>query len=361
MRILHILPHLSKGGAERQFGYLAPELARMGHDVHVAYSVEGPQRPTIPGVMLHKLKSRSSYDPYLLWQLIFIIRRIKPDIIHTWIMQMDVLGGIAARITGVPWILREPSSGLGYHLTWKNRLRIRVGSWAGAIVSNSKGGGEYWATQLPSSRRYFIRNGVSVDEIDKTEAVLPTDFPWSEAPTVLFVGRLIELKNLASFFEALAFIKEKQPVSCVICGEGPQRAELELLRHRLGLDANVHFIGYLPAVAVWALIKKASVFVSLSAYEGCPNSVLEAMVSGCPLVVSDIPAHREILDEHCALFTDPSDIPQVADAIIQALQNTEASRIRALNARQKALEWTIGQMARKFEKVYYEVLDRHRR
>ena len=38
MRILHLFPHLSRGGAERQFGYLAPELVRMGHDVHVAYS-----------------------------------------------------------------------------------------------------------------------------------------------------------------------------------------------------------------------------------------------------------------------------------------------------------------------------------
>ena len=44
MRILHLLPHLSRGGAERQFGYLAPELVRIGHEVHVAYSAEGPNR-----------------------------------------------------------------------------------------------------------------------------------------------------------------------------------------------------------------------------------------------------------------------------------------------------------------------------
>ncbi len=56
------------------------------------------------------------------------------------------------------------------------------------------------------------------------------------------------------------------------------------------------------AASVWALMKKASVFVSLSAYEGCPNTVMEAMACGCPIIVSDIPEHREILDEQSALF-----------------------------------------------------------
>ena len=119
MRILHLLPNLSGGGAERQFSYLAPELARMGHDVHLAYSKEGPDKPELPGVVLHQLKLRSNYDPYLLLQLVRLIRRIKPDIIHTWILQMDILGGIAARLNRIPWIFREPNSALAYSMTWK--------------------------------------------------------------------------------------------------------------------------------------------------------------------------------------------------------------------------------------------------
>ena len=114
MRILHLIPNLSGGGAERQLSYLAPELARMGHDVHIAYSLECIQKPELPGVVLHRLKAQSNYDPYLLWQLVRLIRRIKPDIIHTWILQMDILGGMAARLNGIPWIFREPSSAMAY-------------------------------------------------------------------------------------------------------------------------------------------------------------------------------------------------------------------------------------------------------
>jgi glycosyltransferase involved in cell wall biosynthesis len=360
LRILHLLSHLSGGGAERQFSYLAPELVRMGHEVHVAYLSDGPARPELSSVTKHQLVARSNYDPYLLWQLIRLTRHIKPDIIHTWILQMDILGGMVSRLTGIPWIFREPSTAIGYLPTWKNRLRVRVGSGASAIVSNSSGGDEYWKTHLPNGCRYVVPNGLPVHEIDRTVADLPPGFAKSEVPIVLYVGRLTSdrtgSKNLKAFLEALARIKQKQEVLGILCGDGPQRSELEALRHKLGLDASIHFTGRLPAASVWALMKKASVFVSLSAYEGCPNTVMEAMSCGCPLVLSDIPAHRELLDESCALFVDPTNVQQTASTIVQALSNSDASNGRALIGKQKTQEWSIAEMARNYERVYRELL-----
>jgi len=356
VRILNLISHLSKGGAERQFSYLAPELVRMGHKVDVAYLREGPARLELSGVTMHQLVAINNYDPYLLWQLVRLIRRIKPDIIHTWILQMDILGGIAARLSGTPWIFREPNSAMAYLPTWKNRLRVWVGSGASGIVSNSSGGVEYWETQLPYSCRYVVSNGLPVHEIDRIVAALPPGLTKQEAPIVLYVGRLIAHKNLKAFLESLSCVKQQQNVLGVLCGDGPQRAELEVLRHKLGLNADVHFTGHLPAASVWALMKKASVFVSLSAYEGCPNTVMEAMVCGCPLVISDIPAHREILDESCALFVDPSNIQQTADAILQILYNADASKGRALIAKQKTQEWSIAEMARNYERAYKELI-----
>lgn len=356
MRILNLIPNLSGGGAEQQLSCLAPELARMGHHVHVAYSKEGPHRPQLPGVVLHRLKARSNYDPIMIWQLVRLMRGIKPDVIHTWILQMDILGGMAARLNGIPWIFREPSSSIAYSSTWKQRLRVRVGSGASAIVSNSSGGDEYWKTQLPHSLRYIVPNGLPDDEIDRAPTDLPSRLTKLEKPIVLYVGRLISTKNLKSLLEALACVKQLQNVVAIFCGEGPQRSELEALRHKLGLDEHVHFTGYLPAAWVWALMKKASVFVSLSAYEGCPNTVMEAMACGCPLVLSDVPAHREILDENCTLFVEPHNIQQTSDNIVQVLCNSEASKIRALNAKLKAKVWSIAEMTRNWERVYKECI-----
>jgi glycosyltransferase involved in cell wall biosynthesis len=359
MKIMHMIPQLSGGGTERQLSYLAPELVRMGHEVHVAYSMDGPDRPQLPGVVLHRLKSGSNCDPSLLWQILRLTRRLKPDIIHTSILQMDILGGIAAKLNKVPWIFREPSSAMAYVSNWKQRLRVRVGSAARAIVSNSAGGDEYWRNWLPLSRRYVIANGLPLSEIENIAAALPPGISDSQTPIVLYVGRLASgvsaTKNLKAFLESLAYVERQHRVQGIFCGEGPQRLELEMLRRELGLKDNVHFTGHLPGPAVWALMKKAAVFVSLSAYEGCPNSVMEAMSCSCPLVLSDIPAHREILDESCALFVEPFNIQQTADTILQILTNVGASKARAMIARRKAQEWPIAEMARNYERVYEEM------
>lgn len=357
MRILHIIPNLSGGGAERQLSYLAPELARMGHEVHIAYSKEGPNYPDLQGVALHQIGAQSNYDPYLLWQLFRITHRIQPNIIHTWILQSHIIGGLVTRLAGVPWVLRESSSADCYPPTWKNRLQTRAGSAASAIVSNSLGGDEYWKAHVPHSRRYVIPNGLPLEEIDGALAGLPPGLAKPETPIVLYVGRMIALKNLKVFLEILASVRQKHSVWGILCGDGPQRSELEILRHSLCLDETVDFTGYLPGTSVLKLIKSASLFVSLSSYEGCPNAVIEAMACGCPLVLSDIPAHREIVDESCALFVDPSNIAQASETILQALCNSDASKARALIAKQKTQEWSIAKMARNYERIYQEILD----
>jgi glycosyltransferase involved in cell wall biosynthesis len=137
-----------------------------------------------------------------------------------------------------------------------------------------------------------------------------------------------------------------------LCGQGPQRAELEALTHKLGIYKDVFFTGYLPAASVWALIKKSSVFVSLSTYEGCPNTVMEAMVCGSPIVVTDIPGHREILDEASTLFVSSFNSQHVADKIIQALSDLNASQKRVSVAQEKTKQWDISEVAEKWERVY---------
>ena len=360
MRILNLIPSLSGGGAERQLGYLVLELVRNGHEVHIAYSREGPQKPQIPGVILHNLKSRSNYDPQLIVQLTRIIRSVKPDIIHSWILQMDILGGILSRINRIPWVLREPASSKAYPPSWKNRLRVMIGSYAGAIVSNSQEGDHYWKRQLPNSRRFIVANALQVEEINKVEAAYPTDVRNSEKPVVLFAGRLVSdsstNKNLRNFLESFVYVKKEKKIVGIICGAGPLRQELTMLTKELELEGDIHFLGHLPVIEVWALMKKAAVFVSLSAHEGCPNAVMEAMVCGCPLVLSDIPAHREILDEQSALFVDPANIRQTAETIVQVLSNKEEARKRAWFAKQKTFNWLILNMANNYERIYQTLI-----
>ena len=356
MRILHLLPHLSGGGAERQLSYLSQEQIKLGHEVHVANLYTSLENGKNPSIIYHSLKAFSNYDPFLVWKIICLIRRIKPDVIQTWILQMHILGGIAAKFTGTPFILREASTMNAYFGTWKDRLVVRVAYWASAIVSNSRGGDKYWGNEAPKCKRYIIHNGLPLDKIDRCGTWAPTDFSLSEAPIALFIGRLVNIKNVPLLLEAIRIVCKIQKINFILAGDGPQRNELELYVQKFGLEANVRLLGPVSDSSVWSLMKKANLFVSLSAFEGCPNTVLEAMASGCPIVVSDIPSHREILDESSALFVDPWDIPQTTNAILYVLLNKEESKARVLSARSHVENYTVKKMAMGYERVYKSIL-----
>jgi len=114
------------------------------------------------------------------------------------------------------------------------------------------------------------------------------------------------------------------------------------------------FPGYVRHLSSW--MKTANVFVFPSTAEGCPNVVLEAMACSCPLVVSDIPAHREILAADCALLIPPERHEALADAIIQTLVDAEAALLRAQIARERVSQWSVDVMACHYHDIYLELL-----
>src|SRR5205085_2343578 len=113
---------------------------------------------------------------------------------------------------------------------------------------------------------------------------------------------------------------------------------------------RVRFAGYVRDV--WSIVKGADLFVSLSDFEGSPNSVLEAFAAGTPAVLSDIPAHRAIADEQSALFVPLHDPAATAAAIRRALDERAEAMARARNARKRVEPATIKTMADAYESVY---------
>jgi len=360
MRILHALPNLSGGGAERQLGYLAEAQARAGHEVSVAYLVPGPEGVSerFARVDLHALPASGNYDPRLLARLVSLVRRLRPDVVHTWILQMDVLAGAAARLTGTPWVCREPVSGGAYGGAWKHRLRERLLRGADAIVANSRAGERHWAERGTRASLATIPNALDLEAIEKAAPRRPEVL--RDGPFALAASRLEnQQKNVSGLLAGLRLALEAQAVEAVVCGEGPYRAQAEAFVAGAGLSGRIHLPGF--ARDLWSYMKAAGVFVSVSYLEGQPNTVMEAMACGCPLVVSDIPVHREFLDEESALFVDPDDAAAIARAVTRCLAEPEAARARAEEARRRAANWSVAEMARRYERVYDACLARRRR
>lgn len=357
LKILYCIPTLLLGGAERQLSYLAAGLAEMGHEIHVASLRGGPhlERLKAAGVVWHQVGRFSNHDPLILLRLIGLIRELKPDVVQTSLAQMDILGGIAALMTRTRWVLRESSFAPLYRKGWKNRLRFALGRRADAVVSNSVRGAAYWRSARVADTLHVIPNAVSLDEIARTRADQLTGITSSHTEKiVLYAGRMDAGKNVESLIVALSRLTDEVSFITILCGDGPLRPRLERLAEELGLARRLIFTGYVTNL--WALMKRADVFVSLSKFEGCPNVVMEAMASGCPLVVSDIPAHREILDERTACFVPSTEPEAVAEAIKATLKSDSASHNRARAAQAQAAGWTIKKMAQLYERLYLSLL-----
>lgn len=357
MRILHVLPHLSGGGAERQFVYLARALILADHDVAVAYLTPGPAEPELPEVKRFRLEAASNYDLRILAQLVQVMRRFKPDVVQTWILQMDILGGIAARIAGVPWILREPSAPSEITQGFKRKLHGVLARGAKAIVANSLLGHRYWQMRQPEVPSHFVRNGIPVSEILTANAPLPAEVETaSDEKFLLAAGRLVRSKNMELLVAGVAAVSEGMKLKVMICGDGPERPVLEALVARMNLGRIIHFAGSQSPEVLWTLMKRAAAYVSTSEYEGCPNTVLEAMICGCSLILSSIPAHRDLVDSGGAVFFDAKDPAAVAIAIKTVLTDDAATAARAAHARELAVGWSIESMRRAYEAVYCSVV-----
>lgn len=353
MKVLHLIPSMGGGGAERQLTYLCKELVKIGCTVYVALLYGGPnlERLERSGAQVIRLKCRSNYDPTLILLIAQLIRRLKPDILQTWLPQMDVLGGLASLCADTKHILSERCNADLYQGGWKDQLRLFWGKRATLIVANSSGGRDYWRSMgVSSDKLVIVRNAIPIDDIedDATKVILNTD-------SIVFAGRYDHQKNLFVMMEALKIVLEQQPsVTAYLYGEGPLISALYDFRDRHNLVDQIQIGGYVDPI--WSVLKHASVFISLSLFEGTPNIVLEAVASGCPVVVSDIPAHREFLDNDSALFV-PYDSPHMAaESILKSLTERQAALSRAMHARSNIACWSPALIAAEYLDLYQKLV-----
>lgn len=363
MRLLHVLPNLTGGGAEQQMTYLVQAMKQRGHDVSVAYSREGPGSSPLfaADVQMLPLAERSNYDPRIVLELVRLIGRHRPDVVQTWITQMDVLAGSACALTRTPWVIREPSSGAGYRTRykggWRRAMREQVARAAAAVVSNSHAGDAYWASLYPDKRRRVVRNGIPTAEIEEVAPAGRAELGLNEDDDlVLYAGRLHPGKNLELVIPAIAACRRRRAVTLILCGDGYSRPALETLTRESRAGDGVRFMGVVPRRQLWSIMKLADLFLFPSGFEGMPNSVVEAMLCRCPLVLSDIPPHRELVDDDSALFLGELSVAEIVRALDHALDDREASAVRSARARERVANWSITAMASRYEALYEEIL-----
>jgi glycosyltransferase involved in cell wall biosynthesis len=199
-------------------------------------------------------------------------------------------------------------------------------------------------TGLPPERVTVIYNPVYRPE-GIALAGEPVAHPWlqgGDTPVLIGAGKLKPQKDFPTLIRAFARLRRRRPARLVILGEGDARPALEALARELGVEADVDFPGYQQNP--WAWLRRASVFVLSSAWEGLPNVLIEAMACGCPVVSTDCPSGpREILDGgRYGPLVPVGDAEAMAAALERVLEAPPPREVLVEAARHFSFEDAIG-------------------
>lgn len=198
------------------------------------------------------------------------------------------------------------------------------------LVACSDGLAARMATQfaIPMSRIEVIVNGVDASVFDgagRPDTHLPRELP---STFLVNIGAFIPRKNHALLLQALSLLKSRYPALhlCIAGADGDERRVLEEAARAQGLAERVHLFVELDQFQVALLLSKATLCVQTSLAESFPLAVLEAGASGVPVVVSDIPGHRELVrDGRMGRLFPLGDASACARAIAAILDDPDAA------------------------------------
>ncbi len=314
--ILLLITTLTIGGAETQMVRLATELKSAGWDVAVACMLAPTtyvsilEQAHIPVFSLDM--PRGVPDPRGLLRLARLIRRLKPDVLHSHMVHANLLGRLTRLIARVPVVistvhnLRETSEKGG--ATWHKELLYRMTDSLAdrtTIIAQSAFDRYVKVGAVPRSRLELIPNGVDTIRFEpslklrsesRSRLGVGSKFVW------LAIGRLVEQKDYPNLLRAAQTLTA-QNWEILIVGDGPLGTSLKKLSSELGLEEKVRFIA--PSEDVRHMYAAADGFVMSSEFEGMSAALQEAIAMGLPCVVTDAGANRELVCDDLTGYVVP--------------------------------------------------------
>jgi glycosyltransferase involved in cell wall biosynthesis len=296
-----------------------------------------------------------------------LIERTQPDIIQTALLEADIIGRLAARAAGHQRVISAVHAPIYAPIVRADNPRLRrwklevvrrldqwTGSWSKAVyvgcsryVMQAVGS----ALRLPPEQQQVIYNGVAVAaEPARTQA---------DPYRLITVGRLDPQKGQRYLVEAMPAVVEAHPrAELWIVGGGRLREALAAQIERLGLSQHVKLLGVRSDIE--QLFAQSSLFVFPSLWEAMPIAPLEALSAGLPIVGTDIPPLREIIDDGVQGLLVPAQDPAgLARAIISLLgQPGRREAMGAAGRRRITERFDINVTARCWEALYQHVVTR---
>jgi glycosyltransferase involved in cell wall biosynthesis len=359
LRVAQLIETDGPGGAEQMLADMVSELAAAGCANLVVLPAEREgwlsRRVTAPGVTVEYFRPDR---PNCAQWLMTLFRRHRVALVHSHEFSMAIYGAWAAWRAGIPHVTTM-HGGRYYAQRLRRRLALRA---AFALTDRVVAVSRRLAGQLrrelwmPASRITTVANGV--------RSVVPPRSGLREElglgphdRLVLAVGNLYPVKGHRYAIEALALLRQEQPlVHLAIAGRGETAEALRGQARELGVSGRVHLLGVRGDIP--NLLGGADVFILPSLSEGLPLALLEAMSAGCAIVASDVGDVSTALDDgRAGILVPPGDARALAVAVGGLLHTPDRARELAARAQHRAgQEYDVERMVARYAAIYGEVL-----
>ncbi len=380
VRILYLITALDQGGAQNSVLTTIKRLDKREFEPYLAAGPGGRLDGKVKrefknlyfiSALKHDVRMRYAlYDFWAMLQMGRLMRRIKPDIVHTNSPKAGILGRLAARIFWRKAKVVHTFHGLGFakehgekHFSFFVKTEKFCSSFTDVLVFVSKKNAAE-ATQLgigQGIRHEIIRAGIEFTRklpakfnvvAKKTSLKIP-----ATGRIVLAIANFKPLKNPIHFvLAAYKVLSKNKNVYCIYTGDGPLKDTALNLASHLGIEKKILFPGWRGDTD--ELLAISDVYVSTSLREGVPMSILEAQAHQVPAVCYDVDGISEVVTHNRTGFLiKANDIAALAEKITALLRNNGLrERFKQNIARRDFGEFTVPVMIRRQEQLYRSLM-----
>jgi glycosyltransferase involved in cell wall biosynthesis len=312
---------------------------------------------------------RPLHDLRTVWALVQLIRRLRPDIVHTHTAKAGAVGRLAAVLCRVPVVVHTYHGHVlrGYFPPWKTAVyraveRTLARSSDRLLTVTNRVRDELLALGVGRPEQYTtVPLGFELGPLLTAESrrgELRAELAVGAAPLVGIVARLVPIKAHEVFLAAAARIRAEVPeVRFLIVGDGERRAAIERRVDELGLRPAVIFLGWRADLD--RLYADLDVVVLTSRNEGSPVALIEAMAAGVPVVATDVGGVADVVqDGTSGLLAPMDDDARIGAGVVTLLRDRAlAARMGAAGRTRVATAYDAGRLVTDVEVLYTRLLD----
>lgn len=332
IKLLIVTDELEVGGTQQQLVYLLSNIDRDRFAPALLYFREKSRlldELEAASVPVYQIEKRAKVDPMLVVRIARLCKQLEIDQIHCFSLTAELWCSLAriaypraAFHTSIRGTHQWYSS-----IEWLIKNLVTYASHS--VVANSRAGSSFTISKVPAvkNKLTIIYNAV-VRKPQRLQAITGLSLPSAD-PVGLFVGRLVDVKNIPCLLRALRIVSgQGHSFVFLVAGDGPDRSSLEAQIAEYGLQKSVLLLG--ERSDVQALMHESQFLVLPSHNEGLSNTVLEAMINNCPVIASNVPGNAEaITHDMTGLLFEPDNETELADNIIRILMQPERANAMA--------------------------------